>query len=177
MKLDIGNDMINRRLGSDWTTMDIIKGKNVDIVHDLRKIPYPFKNNSVELIYMSHVLEHIPWTITDKVLKELYRITQKNGVIEVFVPDLKKLVQGYLNNDLIKNDGWYKYNPDKNPVRWFNGRLFTYGPGEENFHKAAFDFEFLSHCLEKAGFKQIERLEKPRGYNHGWINLGVKGVK
>ena len=32
---------------------------NVDIEHVLEKIPYPFKDNSVDEIILSHVLEHI----------------------------------------------------------------------------------------------------------------------
>jgi predicted SAM-dependent methyltransferase len=177
MKLEIGSEKVKSKLGLDWKTMDIIASKDVDIVHDITKLPLPLDSDSCEIIYMSHVLEHIPWTQTSKLLRDLYRCLKKGGSLEVWVPDLEKLAKAYLNPSLIKNDGWYKYNPDKDPTRWFNGRLFTYGPGMENFHRAAFDTRYLTKCLTEAGFTQTEKLKKPRGYDHGWINLGMKGVK
>lgn len=149
----------------------------VDIVHDLKNTPLPFEDNQFDLVYLSHVLEHVEWTKTHSVLQELYRILAPNGVVEIWVPDLKKLVAAYLDHTLIKNDGWYRFNEDRDPVRWFNGRLFTYGPGEENFHRAAFDQEFLTRCLMHAGFKDVSLLNKPRGADHGWINLGIRGTK
>lgn len=170
--------MVNQRLGIDWTTLDIIAGPHVDIVHDLRIIPYPFEDNSIDIIFMSHVLEHIPWTMTDKVLLEFYRILKPGGSIEIWVPDLKKLVAGYIDSTEMYKDGWFKFNEEQNQTKWFNGRLFTYGPGEENFHRAAFDYEYLTYCLKKAGFSSTEKMNKPRGIDHhGWINLGVKGIK
>ncbi len=125
---------------------------------------------------MSHILEHIPWTQTDIFLKEIYRILKPRGVVEIWVPDLEKLVQAYLNPELNKKDGWYRFNDERDPVKWFNGRLFTYGPGEENFHRASFDTSYLNRCLIKAGF-DTQSLSKPRGYDHGWINLGMAGRK
>jgi len=175
--LEIGSEKVHSNLGSDWDRMDIVSGNEVDINHDLRVFPYPIESNTYEIIYMSHVLEHIPWTQTKLVLDELYRILKPNGILEIWVPDLEKLVNAYINNSLIKNDGWYKLNPDKDPTRWFNGRLFTYGPGDENFHRAAFDKRYLIKCLMESHFKNIEQLISPRGINHGWINLGIKSQK
>lgn len=167
-----------RKLGHNWVTMDcVMRPGVVDIAHDLRETPLPFKDGEFNLIYLSHVLEHVEWTKTNAVLLELHRILKPGGAVEIWVPDLKKLVAGYLDNSLIKNDGWYRFNEDKDPVRWFNGRLFTYGPGEENFHRAAFDTNYLKRCLEQAGFHTIDPLNKPRGADHGWINLGMRGVK
>jgi SAM-dependent methyltransferase len=167
-----------RKLGSDWVTMDcVMRPGVVDKVHDLREVPLPFKDGAFDLVYLSHVLEHVEWTKTHEVLLEIHRILAPGGKVEIWVPDLRKLVAAYLDNTLIKNDGWYRYNEDRDPVRWFNGRLFTYGPGEENFHRAAFDEPFLTRCLRAAGFKAIEPLNKPRGSDHGWINLGMRGTK
>jgi hypothetical protein len=130
---------------------------------------YFYRNHN----YMSHILEHIPWFQTKECLTEVKRILRPGGTIEIWVPDLAKLIEGFLNPSLIEKDGWYKHNPNKDPTIWLNGRLFTYGPGEENWHRAAFTREYLTQCLAEAGFVDIFPLEKPRGYYHGWINLGV----
>lgn len=174
-KLEIGPG--RKRLGDDWATLDCRRRYHVDIVHDLTSLPLPLDDSSFELIYMSHVLEHIPWTQTVDVLKDLLRVLSPGGRLEIWVPDLEKLVQAYIDPELVQNDGWYKYNPDKDVTRWFNGRLFTYGETRGNWHRAAFDRRFLSKCLLDAGFNSVDALDQPRGYDHGWINLGVVGIK
>jgi SAM-dependent methyltransferase len=56
--------------------MDILALKGIDVVHDLNKIPYPFKDNEFDVIFASHVLEHVDDLV--KVMAELKRIC-KNG--------------------------------------------------------------------------------------------------
>lgn len=168
-KLEIGPG--EHPLGKDWDTLDC-KGSPT-YLHDLRLLPLPISSDTYDLVYMSHVLEHIPWFQTINLLREIRRIIKPGGRVEIWVPDLRKLVDAYLNPELVHADGWYKYNPEKDPIKWLNGRLFTYGPGEENWHRAVFDSEYLARCLWKAGFAFPKLLEKPRGYDHGWINLGM----
>lgn len=176
-KLEIGPHS-SGKINPSWETMDMIKKPFVDIVHNVRKLPLPIKNDTYKLIYMSHILEHVPWFQTTDLLKELRRVLVRGGLLEIWVPDLEKLVKAYLNPELVKKDGWYKHNPEKDPVKWFNGRLFTYGPGEENWHRATFDAPYLLKCLRDAGFRNTKKLDKPRGTNyHGWINLGASGQK
>lgn len=174
-KLEIGPG--RKRLDDDWITLDCRRRHHVDIVWDITNLPIPMESQSFDLIYMSHVLEHIPWTQTVDVLKDLHRILRPEGRLEVWVPDLEKLVQAYIDPDLISKDGWYKYNPQKDPTRWFNGRLFTYGETCGNWHRAAFDRHYLNRCLLSAGYSDTDTLDKPRGYDHGWINLGMVAVK
>ena len=61
---------------------------NPDIVHDLEQFPYPFKNNSVDSIILSHVLEHIGQhpNIFNGIIKELYRICANHALIDIRVP-------------------------------------------------------------------------------------------
>ena len=126
---------------------------------------------------MSHILEHIPWTQTVAALREMRRILAPGGALEIWVPDLEKLVKAYLAKDT-GGCKWRKFNKEADPVTWFNGRLFTYGPEAENWHRAAFDAPYLKRQLRRAGFNQaINRLQKPRGYDHGWINLGMVAYK
>jgi ubiquinone/menaquinone biosynthesis C-methylase UbiE len=174
-KIEIGPG--ENSLGSDWEAMDMVPRPHVQIVHDIRELPYPIPDSVYDLVYMSHILEHIPWFQTIDCLQEIRRILKPGGVLEVWVPDLRKLVLAYLDPRLVPFDGWYKFNSERDPVKWFNGRLFTYGPGEENWHRAAFDREYLIRCMERAGYVAPQDLKKPRGYDHGWINLGIVASK
>lgn len=64
--------------------LDIAKGKNVDIVHNLNKKPYPFKDNTFDKVTGEHVAEHVEDTIS--MIEELYRITKPGGIIRLVVP-------------------------------------------------------------------------------------------
>lgn len=73
--------------------VDIIKGEGVDVVHDLTKFPYPFKDLEFDLVIASNILEHIE---TDKsffsLIKEVHRILKPNGIFEITVPHHKGFV-------------------------------------------------------------------------------------
>ena len=161
----------------EWDTMDILPSLNVTYVQDLRK-PMPSElYNKYDLVYMSHVLEHVPWHEAVKVLDEIYNILIPNGVLEVWVPDFEKVVQMYLEKRI--PDAWKQFNKERDPMKWVLGRLFAYDKSgfSDFFHRGAFDFEHLTKCFKQAGFREVQRLEKPRGYDHGFINLGVSGKK
>ena len=59
-----------------------------DIVHDLENFPYPFNDNSVTEILLSHVLEHLGQNpdIFNSIIKELYRICLNGSLIDIRVP-------------------------------------------------------------------------------------------
>src|SRR2546423_4766536 len=56
----------------------------VDITHDLNKFPYPFKESSVDEIFMDHVMEHLDDPLS--VVQELYRITKPEGTLIIKTP-------------------------------------------------------------------------------------------
>ena len=68
----------------NYINLDIKKLKGVDIVHDLNKFPYPFKDNTFEIIELHHVLEHLDNPL--KVIEELWRISKPNGILVIAVP-------------------------------------------------------------------------------------------
>ncbi len=61
------------------------------IRHDVRK-GLPFKDNSVDYIYTSHLLEHLKKREVVKVIRECHRILKPHGWIRIVVPDFKLLV-------------------------------------------------------------------------------------
>jgi len=171
-----------------FETLNIVGGLNVDYVYDASK-GLPFKDNTFDLIYASHILEHIPWYHTENVLKEWVRVLKTNGVLEIWVPNGYKICKGVIlaeesNENISDNDGWYRYNPNKSPYKWANGRIFTYGDGSgninhPNWHRALFTPKYLRLLMKKVGLKDVEKMvnNEVRGYDHGWISLGFKGTK
>lgn len=69
------------------------------LVHDLRK-QFPFENNSVDIVYTSHTLEHFTKEDGFIFLKECHRVLNKDGIIRVIVPDLKVFVNKYIAGDI-----------------------------------------------------------------------------
>jgi predicted SAM-dependent methyltransferase len=56
----------------------------------------PFPDESFDVVYHSHLLEHFPKTAAAGFLKECYRVLRPNGVIRVVVPDLEAIARNYL---------------------------------------------------------------------------------
>jgi predicted SAM-dependent methyltransferase len=163
-------------LGAAWECVDTIPRPHVQHIAHWGTDRLPFEDQTVSLIYASHVLEHVAWTHTVEALKEAHRILEPGGVLELWVPNMQKIVMAWVNGEVHK-DGWWRANPDHDPDIWLNGRIFTHGPGDENFHRAGFTPALLRKRLQAAGFVDVRPLSKPRGYDHGFINLGMRGSR
>ncbi|MBT3642968.1 methyltransferase domain-containing protein [archaeon] len=81
MKLNLGCGFNYRK---DFVNCDLRQNLKADKHFDLNTFPYPFKENSIDFILISHVLEHLEDPI--KVLKECHRILKLNGELQVEVP-------------------------------------------------------------------------------------------
>ncbi len=79
----------------DWVNVDYSPTGPGVISHDLQT-PLPFPDNHFDLVYHSHVLEHLPKTKALQFLQECYRVLRPGGVIRVVVPDLEQIAQLYL---------------------------------------------------------------------------------
>lgn len=65
------------------------------LLHDLRK-PLPFDNASVDVVYHSHVMEHIDRNRVDAFLQEIKRVLRSGGIHRICVPDFEALVRDYV---------------------------------------------------------------------------------
>ena len=171
-----------------FETLNIIGARNVDYVGDAAK-RMPFADDTFECIYASHILEHVPWYKTEEALREWVRVLQPGGTLEVWVPDGLKIAAAFVDAETsggtdFRNDGWYKFNEQEDPCLWMAGRMYSYGAGDgnrndPNWHMAVFSPRHLQTLFENAGLENVERLDPSavRGYDHGWINLGMTGRK
>ena len=68
------------------------------IWHDVRK-GLPFETGSVDVVYCSHLLEHLTRDEAKELCLEIFRVLKPKGIFRVVVPDLKKAIEAYLNRD------------------------------------------------------------------------------
>jgi SAM-dependent methyltransferase len=85
MQLNLGCG--NRKL-SGWINVDKYPACNPDQVADLESLPWPWPDDSVDEVLLSHVLEHLG-AATDVYLgifKELYRVCRDGASVSILVP-------------------------------------------------------------------------------------------
>ena len=80
-KLNLG---CGTEIMENYVNIDFVKLKGVDVIHNLNKFPYPFKDNTFEEVYTSHVLEHLE--DLPKVMGEIKRICKKGAKVRIRVP-------------------------------------------------------------------------------------------
>ncbi len=146
----------DRKRLSNFVNIDIVRNKNVDIVCDVRRLPM-IHNNSVDLIYASHILEYFDRVEVAEVLVEWRRVLKTRGILRLAVPDFEQIALLYHTTD---------YGLDK-----FIGMLYGRQPvnGKFIYHKTCYDEDSLRETLERCGFEDIRywdwRKVLPDGYD------------
>lgn len=94
-KLKYLNVGCGKRLHPSWINIDILPTDPEVMVYDIRR-SFPFDDNSVDVVYHSHVLEHIPKAEVPEFLQECYRVLKPGGIMRVVVPDLEQIIRQYI---------------------------------------------------------------------------------
>ena len=148
IKLNLGSGAKKGKNG--WTTVDI---NGADINWDLENgIPLPDK--SVDKIYSSHLLEHLPYQQLLKFLKRCRAILKSNGEFSVCVPNFKLYLDSYKKNKMFKKRElwWQPALVDTNSAI----DQLNYIAYMKDQHKYLFDQENLVNTLKKAGFLDVK---------------------
>tara|TARA_A100001015_G_scaffold321670_1_gene453896 strand:+ start:676 stop:1494 length:819 start_codon:yes stop_codon:yes gene_type:complete len=103
---------LNLNLGSgsfshpNWKNVDMPNDfystfqNKIDIEHDFTsKKELPFKNETVDNVYTSHVIEHIDDTSVDLLFSDVYRILNKGGFFRITCPDMNLVYKAYQRDD------------------------------------------------------------------------------
>jgi SAM-dependent methyltransferase len=64
--------------------VDKYPGSAADVLADLDRVPYPFRDNVFDEIIAEHVLEHLDDLV--RVMEEIHRVTRPGGLVHVEVP-------------------------------------------------------------------------------------------
>ncbi len=155
----MGDGKVKLNIGS-FTTMFHHGWENID-VHNLgdfataHKYKYrmldvrsglPHATSSVDLIFSSHMLEHLDYVEGMRFLKDCRRVIKGNGVMRILVPDAAKLMEMCRDGELGQfdelNDGCAN-SPTATGKIW---ALLHEG------HRSSYDAETLCGMLREAGF-------------------------
>lgn len=148
-------DLIKLELGSGakkgehgFITVDI---NGANITWDLKN-GIPLQDNSVDLIYSSHLLEHIPFKELILFLKECRRVLKNNGVFSVCVPNAGNYLNAYFKGDTFEID----YYPPAIIETGSKIDQINYIAYMDGHHRYLFDEENLINTLLTAGFKYAQ---------------------
>jgi predicted O-linked N-acetylglucosamine transferase (SPINDLY family)/predicted SAM-dependent methyltransferase len=142
-KLHIGG----RGPAPGWELMNARDGTGVDHVGNANDLSR-FADNSLDVIYSSHVLEHLDYQDEiARTLKDWLRALKPGGLVQISVPDLAVLARLLGDNRLDKAQRFHVMR------MIFGGHTHSY-----DYHQTGLTEEFLSDFLQQAGFVQIERV-------------------
>ena len=148
IKLELGSG--NKKGKNDWTTVDI---NDADINWDLKN-GIPLSNNSVDKIYSSHLLEHIPFEQLMILLEKCRNVLKVGGEFLVCVPNFRFYADSYKEGKMFRDrETWWKdaFIDTGSAIDQIN--YIAYMKDE---HKYMFDEENLVNTLKKAGFSDVK---------------------
>lgn len=154
---------------------------------DLSVFPWPFADSSADEILMLDFLEHFPYSQTERIILECFRVLTTNGIVTVQVPDARHLMHAlvqhgsYLCNRcgttmyglesgeyVEKCPGCHQKDDDISEAamrRLYGGQDY---PG--NFHHTCFTENSLDHKMYRNGFSVARAEER----DHQFRNWNLK---
>ena len=129
-----------RNFGKDWIHIDGGDYEHLDH-KDITKLT--FNDESVDLIYASHVIEYFNRDEIKIILNEWKRVLKPGGTIRIAVPDFMKLMWVYQDTGNL--------NTILGPV---SGKMDM--GNDMIYHKTVYDFKSLKTLLEELGFMNIK---------------------
>ena len=169
IKLNLGASPIWRKEG--WHVLDhkLDKTEGSKIAGDATSIDVA--DELCDVVFCSHVFEHIPHTKLPLVLSEINRVLKPGGVLRLLTPDLKKIAKAYINND----EDFFREAKEEDPSLrtdlGFGGMMmnFIVSPGQDTIlvdrnisefisgyaHVYSYDLNMLEVMLAKLGFNNI----------------------
>lgn len=171
--LNIGSGIFVRK---NWRLMDLCTGgyydKNI-VDYDVNlvyKPVFPIADETVDLVYTGHCMEHIGDEAVQHVFNEVYRILKRGGVFRVVVPDASLADDAYRKGDLAWFQHLYRKNHEfegmtlEQYYRHYVGRPMDLEDPHHDFsqHVSSFNREKIHTMVRLAGFTDI-RPSLPHG--------------
>jgi len=140
------NDAVYLHLGCGgvyhpkFINIDAMRAPHIHYVRNIEDLSL-FKDNSVDLIYASHCLEHFSHLEISSVLAEWRRTLKPGGILRLSVPDFDLLLNIYQENH--------------NDIDAILQPLMGVQLDKYRFHKIVFNRNSLTFLLHTTGFKKV----------------------
>jgi len=126
--------------------------------------PWGFVSNTVDVVYASHLFEHLKLSSRDLFLKEAYRCLKPGGVIRLVVPDLYKHAKTYVERVERGEEEAYRdllwalnlHRDNTYPPGHLLGSVVGWLQGWPHQHKFMYDHFLLTKLLKDNGFTAME---------------------
>jgi len=134
--------------------MKVVRRHGIKFADARKKIPLP--DNSLDVLYTSHMVEHLDQKEMLFFLKEAYRVLKPDGILRIVFPDLRKMIEEYninLDADIFtQKTGLTMDNP-----KTLIGRIKYLIIGNRG-HKHMHDADSLKRLLLNNNFKKVDIL-------------------
>lgn len=125
------------------------------------------KDETVDVVYASHLFEHLTLKSSELFLTESYRCLKPGGVIRIVVPDLYKICKRYIQEyESSKGDptefimwaiNMHREGQYGNNISWLKKMVLEW-QGYPHQHKYMYDDKSLRKKLADKGFREIQSL-------------------
>jgi len=117
----------------------------------------PFKENTVDTIYSSHALEHLPIRYANAALFNWHKVLRQDGNLFLAVPDLEEIMSILLDPTVDEHTKWNWYVYTLFGYQVTPGLQCVYNDAESpidqgQFHTTGFTKKRLTFLLETTGF-------------------------
>ncbi|HET6183650.1 MAG TPA: methyltransferase domain-containing protein [Acetobacteraceae bacterium] len=159
-----GEAGLKLNLGSGFETIDgwvSLDAKFGDVIMNLLR-PLPFREASVDFVFMSHVLEHFHYPYEAfTVLSHIRRVLKPGGALRIVVPDIRQCLLAYAAGDrefLMRRDqALFGEARERTLLEYFlNYAGAAKGPdGLMSTHKFGYDADTLAKLVGLCGFDPV----------------------
>lgn len=162
-----------------WINTDIVTEFNNTQYLDVTQ-QFPFPDNSMEVVFSEHLIEHLEVIDAEKMLCECFRVLDKSGVLRIATPNLSALTVLFNSNiELTSIQQEYldwitkKYIWDPSEYHIFSSApCYVLNNAMRNWgHKFLYDYDTLRDILIKNGFRNIVKC------NVGTSYRGLSGLE
>ena len=156
LRLHIGCN--ERDFGAGWVHVDKARFPHV-AHHDVKRLP--FANESVSLIYASHLFSYFDRDEAAEVLTEWWRVLKRGGTLRLAVPDYEAVARLYVRHaddpSAVEAKGLEPVTLDTFVSMIFGKWRVGAGSQEVIYHRTAYDEASLRTLLLRNGFRDVRR--------------------